>query len=51
MDNPDDSGTPYVSPFESVRGMSDEGFEYWSARDLAKKFLDIESGVISELLP
>ncbi|HEU0002022.1 MAG TPA: DNA damage-inducible protein D [Ktedonobacteraceae bacterium] len=36
MDNAKDGGTPYVSPFESVRGMSEEGFEYWSARDLAK---------------
>ena len=27
---------PHVSPFESIRQESEEGIEFWSARDLAK---------------
>lgn len=28
--------TPHISPFEQIRKVSEEGTEYWSARDLAK---------------
>jgi|GEM_PF-618003 len=31
-----DDSTSYVSPFERIRQASEEGGEYWSARDLAK---------------
>lgn len=27
---------PHISPFESIRRVTEEGYEYWSARDLAK---------------
>jgi len=30
------SATPHLSPFESIRRVTEEGNEYWSARDLAK---------------
>lgn len=30
------SNTPHVSPFEAIRRESEDGNEYWSARDLAK---------------
>lgn len=36
MVNDEGSAGSYVSPFESIRRVNDEGFEYWSARDLAK---------------
>jgi DNA-damage-inducible protein D len=32
----EEAGLPYVSPFEAIRKESEEGLEYWSARDLAK---------------
>lgn len=28
--------SPHVSPFDAIRKVSEEGIEYWSARDLAK---------------
>lgn len=37
MDSDDlDTGVPRISPFESIRRITDDGSEYWSARDLAK---------------
>ncbi len=36
MSNTDGSSSAYVSPFESIRKVGEEGIEYWSARDLAK---------------
>ncbi len=30
------SNTPHISPFEVIRRVSDDGIEYWSARDLYK---------------
>lgn len=27
---------PYISPFEAVRKETEEGIEYWTARDLAR---------------
>ncbi len=36
MDNTSGPTTPGISPFESIRRVNEEGFEYWSARDLAK---------------
>lgn len=36
MDNTSGPTTPGISPFESIRKVNEEGFEYWSARDLAK---------------
>ncbi|HVB75078.1 MAG TPA: DNA damage-inducible protein D [Ktedonobacteraceae bacterium] len=36
MDNEEDSTIPDISPFESIRKVNEDGFEYWSARDLAK---------------
>jgi len=37
MDSGDlDTGVPRISPFESIRRITDDGSEYWSARDLAK---------------
>ena len=32
----EESTLPHISPFEAIRRESDEGIEYWSARDLAK---------------
>jgi len=31
-----DEGSPHASPFEQIRRESEEGYEYWSARDLAE---------------
>jgi len=31
-----EEGSSYISPFESIRRVSEEGIEFWSARDLAK---------------
>lgn len=31
-----DASTEYVSPFQSIRKIDEDGSEYWSARDLAK---------------
>lgn len=31
-----DSGTPHNSPFEAIRKVTEDGSEYWSARDLSK---------------
>lgn len=36
MSTEEEQATPLVSPFESIRRFSEEGIEYWSARDLAK---------------
>ncbi len=36
MDNTSGPTTPGISPFESIRRVNEEGFEYWSARGLAK---------------
>jgi DNA-damage-inducible protein D len=36
VSNVEDSSSTYVSPFESIRRVSEENIEYWSARDLAK---------------
>lgn len=36
MDNAKDPSASGSSPFESIRKVNEEGFEYWSARDLAK---------------
>lgn len=36
MSDAENSSSAYVSPFESIRRVSEEGIEYWSARDLAK---------------
>ena len=30
------SDAPHVSPFETIRRVTEDGNEYWSARDLAK---------------
>jgi DNA-damage-inducible protein D len=38
MSNDEDTRTsPQISPFESIRKTSEDGIEYWSARDLAKE--------------
>ncbi len=31
-----DTNVPRISPFESIRRITDDGSEYWSARELAK---------------
>lgn len=36
MSDEEQSATPHLSPFESIRRVTEEGNEYWSARDLAK---------------
>jgi DNA-damage-inducible protein D len=33
--NNEETQTPHTSPFETIRKTSEEGIEYWSARDLA----------------
>ena len=36
MSDDEPQGIPHISPFESIRRTTEEGAEYWSARDLAK---------------
>ena len=36
MSDEEQAATPHLSPFESIRRVTEEGNEYWSARDLAK---------------
>jgi DNA-damage-inducible protein D len=36
MSDNEPQGIPHISPFESIRRTTEEGAEYWSARDLAK---------------
>jgi len=35
-DTNEETTTPHISPFEAIRRESEDGYEYWSARDLAK---------------
>ena len=34
-DNNGETAAPHISPFEAIRKESEEGGEYWTARDLA----------------
>ncbi len=36
MSNEDNPATAHLSPFEAIRRESEDGSEYWSARDLAR---------------
>src|SRR2546429_97562 len=33
---PDEQNTPYISPFDAIRKVDEQGNEYWSARDIAR---------------
>jgi len=35
-DTNEETTTPHISPFEAIRRESEDGYEYCSARDLAK---------------